>query len=141
MRSVISVVIVTPQGQLFEDSATAVVIPAIDGYLEFRVDHSPLITTLGIGTMSVTRPDESRRFIYIDGGYAEMFCNQLRVIADHAERGEKIDFRQAQAERDQAEKRILDQESGKWDIDKVRAALHRAKSRLETYDQAGKGSN
>ena len=108
--------------------------------MEFRYQHAPLITSLGTGILSLRKADGRNLHFFISSGYAEIHENQLIILADVAENGEDIDYDRAMKAKNRAMKRILDQETGKWDIDRVKAATERAESRINTVKRTGKGS-
>jgi len=140
MHATISTILVTSEKTIYEGSAVAVRIPASDGYMEFRFQHAPLITCLGIGTLTVKEPDGKELCFFIGGGYAEIHENNLIVLADVAENSNDIDLNRANEAKSRATKRILDPAGSKWDIYRANTALSRAENRIKTVHQTGKGS-
>jgi F-type H+-transporting ATPase subunit epsilon len=82
-------VVVTPERQIVEDTADSIVIPAHDGELGILVDRAPLMCELGIGQMRYRKEGASRR-LFIDGGFAQVYANNVTVLTEHATPAEEI---------------------------------------------------
>jgi F-type H+-transporting ATPase subunit epsilon len=79
----IKMVVITPERQVLDENASAVVIPAHDGELGILRDRSPLMCELGIGQLRYTIGDQTRR-VFIDGGFAQIYDNQVTVLTSRA---------------------------------------------------------
>ncbi len=94
-------------------------------------DHSPLLTTLQYGIITV-RTGKDEQFFTVAGGVAEVQPDQVSILADAAENVEEIDLQRAENARRHAEE-VLSQKSG-MDTDSYLAfqtALRRSTLRLE----------
>ncbi|MFQ5805711.1 MAG: ATP synthase F1 subunit epsilon [Phycisphaerae bacterium] len=99
----VKLVVVTPERQVLEETAEAVVIPAHDGELGILPDRAPLMCELGIGQMRYRRDGATRR-LFIDGGFAQVLDNNVTVLTEHAAPAEEIsDEMVAEAEHSAAE--------------------------------------
>ena len=78
------VTVVSPERQLFDDDATAVVAPAFDGQVGFLPHHAPFLTLLGRGTL-VIRQGAARREFRVDSGFAQVAGDRVRVVVERAE--------------------------------------------------------
>jgi len=78
------VTVVSPERQLFEGEATAVVAPAYDGQVGFLPRHAPFLTLLGKGTLTVRRGGESETFA-VEGGFAQVTGQRVRIVVERAE--------------------------------------------------------
>ena len=85
----INFVVVTPERQVVEGTADAVVIPMHDGELGILPDRAPLMCELGIGQMRYQQAGGTRR-LYIDGGFAQVHDNHVTVLTEHAAPAEEI---------------------------------------------------
>lgn len=86
--------IATPERQLVREQVTEVHIPGKEGYMGILPGHAPLLSLLGIGTLSYVVGGQ-RRYLSVHGGFLEVLDNHVRVLADLAERAEEIDIERA----------------------------------------------
>lgn len=85
----LSVVVVTPERQVLEDTCTEVVIPAHDGELGILYNRAPLMCELGIGQLRYRKGGEVRR-AFIDRGFAQVVDNRVTVLTNRALRAEEV---------------------------------------------------
>ncbi len=85
----LQVTVITPERQVLDSPAVAVVVPAHDGELGVLRDRSPLVCELGIGQLRYTHDGQTRR-LFIDGGFAEVLDNQVTVLTTRAVPAEQI---------------------------------------------------
>jgi F-type H+-transporting ATPase subunit epsilon len=111
-----------------EDDVDMVIAPGADGTLGILPRHAALVSVLSMGEMRV-RKDGTEESIVVFGGFIEVAHNQVRVLADTAERAEEIDLARAQAARDRAEARLTDR-SANIDFTRAELALRRSTLRL-----------
>ncbi len=76
--------IITPEAQLLDAKASAVVIPAHDGQIGILENRAPLLCELGTGVMRVDTPDQGPRVFYVDGGFAQVLDNEVIVLTERA---------------------------------------------------------
>jgi F-type H+-transporting ATPase subunit epsilon len=79
----IALTVITPERQVLEAQAEAVVIPAHDGELGVLRDRAALMCELGIGQLRYTQANQTRR-LFIDGGFAQVFDNHVTVLTSQA---------------------------------------------------------
>lgn len=91
-------VIVTPEQQMLDASASQVILPAHDGLVGILTDHAPLLARLGTGPLAIDLPGGKSRVFYVDGGVAQMKDNELTVVTNEAISAEDIDVESARAE-------------------------------------------
>jgi len=97
--------ILTPERTLFDGVADFVVVQAYNGEMGFLVDHSPLISELGIGEIRL-KEAKSAEYIYVEGGVVEIRDNRLIVLAETAVKKDEIN-------RAEVESRLKELESRK----------------------------
>ena len=80
------VTVVSPERQLYDGEATAVVAPAYDGLVGILPHHAPFLTLLGKGNLVVRRGEgaESETFA-VEGGFAQVTDNRVRVVVERAQ--------------------------------------------------------
>jgi F-type H+-transporting ATPase subunit epsilon len=104
-------------------------LPGAEGYLGILPGHAPLFTELKVGELGF-RKGSAWVWLAVAWGFAEVLPDQVRVLAETAERANEIDVERATRARDRAEKRLS---QGGQDIDYNRAlvALERAIVRIQ----------
>ena len=98
-------VIVTPEQQALDESATQAIIPAWDGQIGILTGRAPLLVKLGLGPLRIDLAGGRTRTFLIDGGIAQMNDNRLTILTNEATAAENIDPEAARAEFSAAEAR------------------------------------
>lgn len=75
--------LVSPERKLASVTATEVQIPGADGDMTAMPDHSPVITTLRPGVLTVTGAEGTSRYA-VTGGFAEVTPAATSVLAERA---------------------------------------------------------
>jgi len=121
--------IVTPERSLVSEDVDELEIPGADGYLGVLPGHAPLFTELKVGELSY-RKGSTWTFLSVAWGFAEVLPDQVRVLAETAERASEIDLARATHAKERAEER-LKKTSSDVDYDRARVALERAIVRIQ----------
>jgi F-type H+-transporting ATPase subunit epsilon len=128
----LTVRIITPDKIVWDETAQEVILPSTTGQLGILKGHAPLLTALDIGVMRV-RPGKDWQNIAVMGGFAEVENDELRILVNGAELGDKIDKEQARAEFVQAQQ-SLDEATRSGDRQKqfqTTQVMRRAKARFQ----------
>lgn len=137
-KHIMTVNIVTPDGQVYSHKSTRLITRATDGDLGILPNHLPIIATLQIAKLKVLRADNKNEEneIAVNGGYLEFKDNVANIVADSAERARNIDLRRARYAKQRAEKRIQKAKEVHNNDDGRRAeiALARAINRIDVYN-------
>ncbi len=136
----IRVEIVSQDRMVYEGEADIVVVPGVSGEMGILPNHSPLISTLQYGILTVRRGTEEQVFT-VAGGVVEVQPDVVTVLADAAENVAEIDVARAEAARQRAEKLL--QEGPPPDTDtylRIEAALRRSNLRLEAVRRYARGA-
>jgi F-type H+-transporting ATPase subunit epsilon len=105
-------VIVTPEQQVLDASATQVILPAHDGLLGILSGRAPLLVKLGIGPLQVDAAGGGRQSFFMEGGVAQMKDNELTILTSEATPASELDAEAARAEyAEAAARRITDEKS------------------------------
>jgi len=80
----ISFDLVSPERLLLSDAAEMVTIPGTEGYMGVMAGHSPVISTLRPGTVTVQGAGAGDMRFFIRGGFAEVTAGKLTVLAEEA---------------------------------------------------------
>src|SRR5438445_13824046 len=130
----IDVIIVTPERAVAHDEVDELEIPGAEGYFGVLPGHAPLFSELKVGEVSY-RKGTRWAFLAVAWGFVEVQPDQVRILAETAERAHEIDVERAMRAKQRAEDRIS---KGGEDIDYQRAlvALERALVRIQVSRKA-----
>lgn len=121
---------------LREEEIDEVIAPGSVGELGILPSHAPLVTSLQAGSLRVKRAGSEDDF-FISGGFLEVREDNVKVLADAAERGTEIDLERAELARQRAEDRLR----GEQTVDRIRAeaSLRRSLVRLKVARRRRRG--
>ena len=90
--------LVTPERTMCELMATAVELPAKNGYFEVLYGHAPLVAELGAGDVIIHGGDgpESVLRYNVSWGFTEVLGDRVTILASDALKPEEIDVPRAQ---------------------------------------------
>ena len=125
----IQLTIVTPERSLITEQVDEIQIPGGEGYLGVLPGHAPLFTELKVGELSY-RKGGNWNSLAVAWGFAEVLPDQVRVLAETAERAQEIDLERAMRAKERAEQR-LSRGGEDLDYDRARIALQRALIRIQ----------
>jgi F-type H+-transporting ATPase subunit epsilon len=129
--------IITPQRIVFKGEVLSLSVPGTCGGFQILYNHAPLFSSLEIGEVRMTAADGAEIVYAVTGGFVEIRLNRVVLLADTAERTDEIDKTRAEAARDRARGRILENNPN-TDTERARLALARALNRLRiAAGQAG----
>jgi len=130
----IDLTIVTPEKAVIHEQVDELQIPGAQGYFGVLPGHAPLFSELKVGEVSYRQGDRWS-FLAVAWGFVEVMPNQVRILAEIAERAHEIDLERAESARQRAEQRIA---KGGEDTDYSRAAiaLERALIRIQVARKA-----
>lgn len=123
--------IVSQNRMVFQGDVDIVIVPGEAGVMGILPRHTPLLTTLKYGILTLRTGDKEEVFT-IAGGVAEVQPDIITILADAAENVREIDIARAEAARKRAEEYL--EEGPPPDTDAylaMEAALRRSKLRLD----------
>ncbi|MGF1541154.1 MAG: ATP synthase F1 subunit epsilon [Pleurocapsa sp.] len=128
----ITLKVITPDSTVWDEQVEEIVLPSTTGQLGILSGHAPLITALDIGVMRV-RPSKDWKAIALMGGFAEVENNEIKVLVNGAELGEKIDKEKARTAYEQAQSRLQQVETSEDRQEKIQAnrAFKKARARFQ----------
>jgi len=133
--------IVSQDRMVFSGDAEMVVLPGVEGVMGILPHHSPLLTTLTFGVITVVTKNE-RDFFTVAGGVAEVQPDQVTILADAAENVEEIDIARAEAAKNKAENLLADKSTMSMEeLENLRNSLRRSSLRLDAIKKFKKGRN
>jgi F-type H+-transporting ATPase subunit epsilon len=116
---------------VYSGNADMVVLPGADGEMGILPNHSPLLTVLQFGVVTVKVKSEVQHFA-VSGGVAEVQPDQVTILADAAENVDEIDIQRAEKAKMRAEELL--QKGPARDSDEylnIQSALRRSTLRLD----------
>jgi F-type H+-transporting ATPase subunit epsilon len=125
--------VVTPQRMVLQTEAAEVRLPGALGELGVLPGHTPLLTTLAIGQLTVIG-DGATQPLAIYGGFAEVLPDKVTVLAALAERPEDIDVDAARRDRAAAEEAL--KTAAAEELEEITKKLQLAVARLQVAGAA-----
>lgn len=122
--------VVTPQKAVVSEQAQIVVAPGSEGEFGVLKGHTTLLTSLKIGTLRYKNAKGEERYLFINGGFAEVLPEKVTILAESAEFRREIDAERAVNAKQRAEKRIA-AKAPDTDLVRAEAALKRAVHRIK----------
>ena len=123
--TIFHVQIVTPSGGVvYEHGATHVRLPGEDGYFGILAHHADLMASLGTGKVEITESGDTRVELALCNGFVQIRDGGVKVLAEAAERRERIDVERAREAEARARKRL--ESDSTIDRGRAEAALQRA---------------
>lgn len=128
----LTVRVVAPDKTVWDSEAEEVILPSTTGQLGILSGHAPLLSALDTGVMRV-RSGKGWVAIALQGGFAEVENNEVTILVNGAERGDKIDKETARTAFSEAEARFNQVQSSENRQEKIQAtqALKRARARFQ----------
>lgn len=122
--------VVTPQKAIVSEEVEIVVAPGSDGEFGVLKGHTTFLTSLKIGTLRYKDISGKERYLFINGGFAEVLPDKVTILAESAERRRDIDVQRATKAKERAEKRLAEKREN-TDLTRAEVALKRAMHRLK----------
>jgi F-type H+-transporting ATPase subunit epsilon len=133
--------IVSQDRNVFSGDADMVILPGVEGVMGILPHHSPVLTTLSFGIITVVTKNE-REYFTVAGGIAEVQPDQVTILADAAENVEEIDIARAESAKNRAENLLGDKTTmSQEDLDALRNSLRRSTLRIDAIKKFKKGRN
>jgi F-type H+-transporting ATPase subunit epsilon len=134
MAESIDLEIATPERLLVKEQVSEVQIPGKEGYLGILPGHAALLSQLGTGFLSYT-VGARKRYLSIHGGFVEVLPEQVRVLANVAERAEDIDVERARKDQQQALDQVMNASASEADPAIALDALAAAQARIDAAEK------
>ncbi|MEE2776240.1 MAG: ATP synthase F1 subunit epsilon [Acidobacteriota bacterium] len=94
MANDLTLVIVTPESSVLEETCDSVSLPATLGYVTILPRHTPMVSTLAVGIVAYQQGTQSGA-LALSGGFFEVSDDTVTVLADTAELPTDIDIETA----------------------------------------------
>ena len=135
MADTVEFEMVIPGNLLFSEKVELVVVPGAEGDFGVLPGHSPFISTLRPGVISIYENNLVNQRIFVTGGFAEVTPDRCTVLADEA-----IDFNSA--ERSELELRVEEarkvvNEATEDELENAASLLKQSEVILAAFDSLG----
>src|SRR5437016_14254304 len=137
-EATIDLTIVTPERAVVHEEVEELQIPGAEGYLGVLPGHAPLFSDLKVGEVGYRKGDRWF-FLAVAWGFVEVLPNQVRILAETAERAHEIDVERANRAKQRAEKQLV-RNSDDVDYGRALIALERAAIRIQVSGKAHQSS-
>jgi F-type H+-transporting ATPase subunit epsilon len=129
----LTVRVISPDKTVWDAPAEEVVLPSTTGQLGILSGHAPLLTALDTGVMRVRgSKNQDWQAIALLGGFAEVEEDEVTILVNGAERGDKIDIEEARTAYNQAQTRLSQVAGGDRQAQiQANQAFKRARARFQ----------
>lgn len=137
----IPVEIISQDRRVFTGDADIVVLPGVEGEMGILPNHSPLLTLLQMGVITVRIKGEEHYFT-VSGGVAEVRPDGVIVLANAAEDVDEINIQRAEEAKARAERML--KESGVMAADElfaIQSSLKRSNLRIQAAKRFKKNTH
>ena len=121
--------IITHEKVVFDEDVDAIYTKGTDGEFGVLKNHVPLMASLDIGVTKVVQNNNEKYFTTM-GGVFQVKDNEALILTNTAESGDDIDIDRAKAALSRAQSRLADI-NAEIDAKRAEAALARAMARLK----------
>lgn len=128
--------IVTPEKHMLDEVVDYVELPGQEGYMGVLPGHAPLLSELGMGTLSYRKGSDVQYFAVL-GGSVEVLPGRVIILADACERANEIDVDRARAALERARAELAKAGSTDKNAADETRAMNRAQARIEAAAKAG----
>jgi len=133
MAMTMHVDIVSAEESIFSGTVEMVTAPADGGDVGIMPRHTPLLTRLRPGEVTVEKGGEKQAF-FVSGGVLEVQPHVTTVLADSAVRARDLDEAEAQKAKERAERAMADQKAD-LDYASAQSELAEAVAKLQTIQR------
>ena len=116
--------IITPEETIFDGEADLVVARIADGEIGVLVDHAPVVSTVEIGEVRITRDDEKEIFATSDG-FFKVSENLVQILVEEAVPVGEIDIDEAENRVEEAERELSRLAGDEEEVEEARVELER----------------
>lgn len=104
--------LVSPERLLVSEDVTAVVIPGTDGEMTVMAQHSPVMTTIKPGVVTVTKAAGGEERFVVFGGFADIVPDSCTLLAEEAVNVNELDREKVASKIRDAQEDVNDAKDG-----------------------------
>ena len=118
------------QNSIATDEADEVYAPGPKGEFGVLPGHAHYVTPLSMGRLTYTRQGKKHAF-FVSGGFMEVISEKVLIMANEVEKSENIDPKQAKAEADKLEQKLLHETIAAEEFEEMLQERQKQETRLE----------
>lgn len=103
--------LVSPEGLVFSGGVESVIVPGTEGEFMVLENHTPLMSMLKPGVVTVEREGASQMRLFVHSGFADVSSDGLTLLAERAIPVEELDAARIDADIMNAEEDVNDAET------------------------------
>jgi F-type H+-transporting ATPase subunit epsilon len=127
MATAFEVFLVTPEREVWSGQATIVIARGSEGEVGIQNGHAPMLIQLGIGPLFIQPVEGERVGVAVDGGFLHVITaeaeTRVDVLAEFAELASEIDVERARRQKDDAQRRLSNEEDPVAEADLAKALV------------------
>jgi F-type H+-transporting ATPase subunit epsilon len=126
--------IIQPTRIVLDTECDHCIIPGSAGDFGVSVDHTPFISIIRPGTITIYKK-ESKQLLAVHDGFVTVENNVVRIVAEVVELQSEIDSSRAQSAQQRAEERLKSEQQAEVDHRRAEISLKRALARIQTIKE------
>ena len=128
--SQIKLVIVTPEGSIFDGNVDAVYLPGAEGEIGVLPNHTAVMELMSAGELRIVQGGKDT-FLAIGSGFADITQEEVSVMTEGAVDAAEIDEQVTQEAIDRAQAALRDDTISSEDAEEMQALLTRSLAQLD----------
>jgi len=130
----VKIKVILPDCIKIDEECDSVTIPGVDGDFAVLEGHTPFITKIRPGVLSVDNHSNTTEYAIHDG-FVTVEDNLVTVVTERIERADEIDKTRAEEALKRAKTRLADNANLEIDFRRAEFALKRAMTRIRTISR------
>lgn len=106
MAETFNIEAITPSGTVFKTTAEFLKLRTVNGDIGIMAKHTPLVTELSYGEMTVKSVTGEEVRYYVDGGFLEVNRERVLILGDEIIESSHIDIERAHKEKEIEESKL-----------------------------------
>lgn len=126
--------VVSVEREIFNGIVKKIQVSGIEGNMGIYPGHSPLITSIKPGILTIFNLTYHVEYMYLSGGILEVQQNIVTILADTIIRAEELDEKKAQESKRISEEKIKHIRHGDINYIKIAAEISKAIAKLRLIE-------
>ncbi len=125
----VKVKVILPSGIKIEEECDSITIPGVDGDFAVLEGHTPFITKIRPGVLSIDNHKNTREYAIHDG-FVTVEDDSVTIVSERLESSDEIDKNRAEEAMKRAKERLTQTNNSEIDFRRAEFALKRALTRI-----------
>lgn len=127
----VKVKVILPSGIKIDEECDSITIPGVDGDFAVLEGHTPFITKIRPGVLSIDNHKNTREYAIHDG-FVTVEDDSVTIVSERLESSDEIDKNRAEEAMKRAKERLTQTNNSEIDFRRAEFALKRALTRIRT---------